>query len=395
MLIGLSLLFFVGIVFSEFSKKIGLPHFLGLIFAGIVVSNFLTPDFYTVSPDLKNIALVILMTRVSFNLKVNELVEMGPKAVYLSMIPATCEIIVLSVFMHLVLGYSMTSTLVMASIIAASSPAISVPMMLKVKQDGYGTKKRIPQLLVASCGVDNAFVIVLFHTLIGFESSGGFRFSGLINVPLAFILGAVAGLIMYYLETYLIKKLHLTGVIRIMVTLSGSFFLLGLEDVLENVVPYSGIIAILVVGVLLLYKEEVLAHELSITYKNIWSFIEILLFGIVGATIDFSSLGQYLVLGVLIAIIAMCVRIGSMFIALAGTKFTNKEKLFCGYTLSAKATVQASLGSIPLAMGLPYGELILAVSVISIFVTSPLAAIVIDKTYKTHLTKDRESISEE
>lgn len=388
MLIGLALLFFVGVVFSEFAKKIGLPHFLGLIFAGIIVSNFLTPDFYAVSGDLKNIALVILMTRVSFNLKVNELVEIGPKAIYLSMVPAICEVVVLSLLMHFVLDYSMTSTLVMASVIAASSPAISVPMMLKVKQDGYGTKKRIPQLLVASCGVDNAFIIVLFHTLLGFESTGGFRFIGLINIPIAFALGAAAGAAMYYFEIFLIKKLNLTGVIRIMMTLSGSFFLLGLEDVLENVVPYSGIIAILIVGVLLLYKEEVLAHELSISYKNIWSFVEVLLFGIVGASIDFSSLGQYLILGIVVSLVAMCVRIGSMFIALAKTKFTAKEKLFCGYTLSAKATVQASLGGIPLAMGLPYGELILAVSVISIFVTSPLAAIIIDKTYKTHLSKD-------
>ncbi len=388
MLIGLSLLFISGIVFSEFFKKLGLPHFLGIILAGVLVKGFLPTDFYDIAVDLKRIALVVLMTRVSFNLRVNEIKEIGAKAGLVSFIPTLLELIGVALVFHFVFDYSATSSLVMGAVMAATSPAISVPLLLKTKLEGYGVKKRIPQMLIAAGGVDNAFAIVMFYTLLNFEIGGGIKASGLLNIPIAFITGAIAGFVMYNLNVFLITGLKLKGAIRIILTLSTSFYLLGLEDIASQYVSYSGIIAILTVGILLLYKHEELAHELSIAYTNIWSFVEILLFGIVGASVHFDALGKYLVLGIFITICSMCFRIIAMHFALIGSGFTEKEKLFCGLTLTAKATVQASLGGIPLAMGYPYGDMILAVSVISIFLSSPTCAILINKTYSKFLTKD-------
>ncbi len=388
MLIGLSLLFIVGILFSEGLRKLNLPHFLGIIIAGMLVGTFLPQEFYNVAEDLKKIALVILMTRVSFNLRVNEIKEIGPKAGLVSIVPPIVEVIGITIFFTTVFDYSVTSSLVMGGIMAASSPAISVPIMLKVKKERYGLKKHIPQMLVASGGVDNAFVLVMFYTLLGFELDGGFNAMELFNIPIAFIVGIALGSLMYLLVTFLINKLHLKGIMKVMVTLSTSFLLLGLESVLSQYVAYSGIIAILTVGIIILYREEALAHELSIAYKDIWSFIEILLFGIVGANIDIMALKEYLVLGIVVSVLAILLRLLGVYIALIKSGFNNKEKLYCGIAQSAKATVQASLGSIPLALGLPYGEEILAVSVLSIFIASPFSAIVADATYKKLLTKE-------
>ncbi len=388
MLIGLSLLFLTGLVFGELAKKIGLPHFIGIIVAGILVKSFLPQDFYDIASDLKRIALVVLMTRVSFNLKVNEIVEIGPKSIFVSIVPPLTELFGTALVFYFLLDYSVTSALVLGSILAASSPAISVPLMMKVKKEGYGVKKRIPQMLVASGGVDNAFILVLFYALLDFDTRGGFQLSGLLNVPLAFLIGAVVGFCMYYVIVFILSTFKFNGVLRTIITLSTSFFLLGLEDVTRGHFAYSGIIAILTVGILLLYNKEELAHELAISYRNIWSFVEILLFGILGTSISFAAHGKYLVLGISISIVAMGLRMLGVFIALISTKLNTKEKIFCGITLSAKASVQASLGGIPIALGLPYGEMILAVSVISIFVTSPASAILIEKTYKKFLVQD-------
>ncbi len=388
MLIGLSLLFISGIVFSELFKKLGLPHFLGIILAGVVVKGFLPADFYDIAVDLKKIALVVLMTRVSFNLRVNEIKEIGAKAGLVSFIPPVIELVGVGILFYFILDYSFTSSLVMGAVMAATSPAISVPLMIKTKNEGYGVKKRIPQMLLAAGGIDNAFVIVMFYTLLSFDMSGGLKLSGLLNIPIAFILGGVAGFIMYNVVVFLITQFKLKGSMRIIATLSTSFFLLGVEDIVTKYVSYSGIIAILTVGILLLYNHEELSHELSIVYTNIWSFVEILLFGIVGASVQFQILGDFLGLGILITVCAMSIRVLAMQVALIGSGFTMKEKLFCGLSLTAKATVQASLGGIPLAMGLPYGEMILALSVIAIFVSSPLCAIIINKTYCKFLSKD-------
>ncbi len=388
MLIGLSLLFISGVVFSELFKKIGLPHFLGIILAGVLVKGFLPEDFYAIAVDLKRIALVVLMTRVSFNLRVHEIREIGVKAGLVSFMPAIIELVGTGLVFHYILGYSVTSSLVMGAIMAATSPAISVPLMIKAKVEGYGVKKRIPQLMIAAGGVDNAFVIVVFYTLLSFEKSGGLMAKGFLQIPVAFILGGIAGFIMYNVLVFILSQLKLKGSIRIIVTLSTSFLLLGLEDVMPSNISYSGIIAILTVGILLLHNHEEMAHELAIAYTNIWSFVEILLFGIVGASIKFDSLGEFLVLGIIISLIAMILRVIALQIALIGSGFTMKEKLFCGFTLTSKASVQASLGGIPLAMGLPYGEMILALSVISIFVCSPTCDMLVNKTYKTFLTKD-------
>ncbi len=388
MLIGLSLLFITGLVFSELFKKLGLPHFLGIILAGVLVKNFLPNEFYDITSDLKKIALVVLMTRVSFNLRVNEIKEIGPKAGLVSFLPATLELLGVAMLMHYVLDFSATASLVMGAVMAATSPAISVPLLLKIKLEGYGVKKRIPQMLIAAGGVDNAYVIVVFYTLLNFESTGGVQFSGLLNIPLAFLLGGVAGFIMYNIILLIVKNLNLKGSMRIILTLATSFFLLGMEEVVADYVAYSGIIAILTVGILLLHNHEELAHELAIAYTNIWSFIEILLFGIVGACVDFGAVGEFFVVGLAITLYAMVLRILSVQIALIGSGFTFKEKMFCGMSLTAKATVQATLGSIPLAMGLPYGDMILAMSVIAIFVSSPTCAMLINKTYKSLLTKD-------
>ncbi len=346
MLIGLSLLFLSGIIFSELAKKIGLPHFIGIILAGVVVKEFLPTDFYDIAGDLKKIALVILMTRVSFNLKVNELKEIGPKAIYISLVPPTVEVIGIALVFKYLLGFSLTTSLVVGAVLAASSPAISTPLMIKAKQEGYGVKKHIPQMLVAAGGIDDAFILVLFYTLLEFDLNGGFRVQGLMSVPFAFIVGGVVGFIMYYIVTFILNTFKFTGIMKIMTTLATSFFLLGLEDVARGKFAYSGIIAILTVGILILYNKEELAHELSISYKSMWSFVEILLFGILGASIDFGSLGEYLVLGIAISIFAVLIRMIGVFIALIGSKLNFKEKVFCGITLSAKATVQASLGGI-------------------------------------------------
>ncbi len=392
MLLGLSLLFLTGILFSECFKLVKLPHFLGLILAGVLVRSFLPQDFYDVAPDLKKMALVVLMTRVSLNLKVNEIKEMGIKAALVSFIPPTVELIGAAIFFNVVCGINMTSALVMGAVTAAASPAISVPILLKAKHEGYGVKKRIPQMLIASGGIDNAYILVVFHILLKFDQNGGFQLVGLLDIPIAFITGGIAGFIIYNIEMFFIKIFKLKDTMRIIVTLSSSFFLLSLEDSLGQYVSYSGIIAILTVGIIMLYKEEALEHELSMAFKNIWSFIEILLFGIVGAAINFGILGDYLILGIVLSILCMALRIIGMLLALVNSGFNIKEKLFCGISLTSKATVQASLGAIPLSLGLPYGDQILALSVIAIFITSPVCAILTENTYSKLLTCNSSNI---
>ena len=391
MLTSIAIILLFGLLVGWIFSKMKLPSLLGMIIVGIVLSphclNLVDDSILTISGDLRQIALVIILTRAGLSLNFSDLKKVGRPAILMCFVPACIEMMGTIIFAPLLLGVSILDAAIIGSVIAAVSPAVVVPRMIKLIEDGYGTDKSIPQLILAGASVDDVFVIVVFTALTTLASTGEVSAISFIQIPTSILLGVLLGGVVGSVLVWFFRRFHMRDSVKVLIILSVSFLLLELQTRLEGIVPVSGLLAIMSVGIIINQKYDVLAKRLSVKYNKLWLGAEIFLFVLVGIAVDLKYALAAGVVVILLVILALVFRMMGVAISLVKTKLNKKERLFCAVAYTPKATVQAALGTVPLAMGLSCGEIVLMVAVISILITAPFGAICVDNLYKKLLSK--------
>lgn len=391
MLVSIAFIMLIGMLLGWMSRKIHLPSLVGMIITGIIIGpnvlGLIDSSLLNISSELREIALVIILTRAGLGLDVNELKKAGRPALLMCFVPATFEIIGTIIFAPILFGISYLEAALAGSVIAAVSPAVVVPRMLRLIDEGYGIDKQIPQIIMGGASADDVYVIVLFTSFLAILSGGSVSALDFIQIPTSILFGIVIGIITGVILVFFFKKFHMRDSVKVIVILSVSFLLLGLEDILEDYVHISGLIAIMALGMFIFAMNKELSKRLSAKYNKIWIAAEVMLFVLVGAAVDIKSIILYSLTALVLLFIAMIFRMSGVFVSLLRTKLSMKERLFCMFAYSPKATVQAAIGAIPLAAGLECGKLILAVAVLAILITAPLGAFMTDFTYKKLLIK--------
>lgn len=391
MLLSLALIFLLGMILGSLFKKLKLPALLGMLLTGILLGphffNLLDSSILNISADLRQIALIIILTRAGLNLDIQDLKKVGRPAFFMCFIPATLEIIGMIILASYLFKLSFLDSAILGTVIAAVSPAVIVPKMLKLMEEGYGKKNSIPQLIMAGASVDDIFVIVLFTVFTGLATTGALSFAEFIKIPTSIILGLLVGAILGKILALFFEKIHLRDSNKVIILLSIAFLLVTLEKSITGVMGFSGLLAIMAMGGTIKKFRKEVAIRLSNKFSKLWIASELILFVLVGASVNINYLSSTGILAIILILGVLIFRMFGVFISLLGTPLDRKERLFSMIAYCPKATVQAAIGSIPLAMGLPCGELILSIAVLSILITAPLASFAIDLTYKKLLTK--------
>lgn len=397
MLLSVGLILLVGMSLGRLCQKLKLPNLLGLLLTGVLlgpyVLDLLDPSILNISAELRKIALIIILTRAGLGLDISGLKKIGRPAVLMCFVPASFELLGMILIAPKLMGMTTLEAAIMGSVLAAVSPAVVVPRMVKLMDEGYGTAKGIPQLILAGASVDDVYVIVLFSTFTGMAQGGKASVLSFVNIPVSIILGIAIGLALGFALAFFFGKVHLRDTSKVLIILSISFLLAAAEDHLATSITFSSLIAIMFLGVGLQKKREEVAKRLSAKFSKLWVAAEVFLFVLVGATVNIGYLGNVGVKALLVIIGALVFRMLGVFVCLLGTKLSSKEKLFAMMAYTPKATVQAAIGGIPLAMGLACGETVLTVAVLAIVLTAPLGAFAIDLSYKKMLEKEEKKIS--
>lgn len=392
MLTSLAYIFLLGLILGYLFTKLRLPALLGMLLTGIIlgpyVCNLIAPSLLGISVELRKIALVIILLRAGLALDINDLKKVGRPAILMCFLPACLEIGGMMIFAPLLLGVSLLDAAIMGAVVAAVSPAVIVPRMLMLMEKRIGIKKGIPQMIMAAGSVDDVFVIVLFSAFISLSSGEEISAMSFGRIPVSIITGVALGLIAGYVLTFYFKRFHLRDSIKLIIILSFAFLFLKLEDVLDGIIPLSGLLAVMFMGISLLRYYPVLANRISPKFTKLWIAAEIILFVMVGAVVDLQYAFAAGLAAIAIILCAMVCRMIGVFLCTLGTPLNAKERLFCMFAYLPKATVQAAIGSLPLAMGLPCGQIVLTVAVLSILISAPIGAICIDTSYKRLLTED-------
>ncbi|MDD6633618.1 MAG: cation:proton antiporter [Lachnobacterium sp.] len=386
MLYSIAAIMLVGSGLGWICKKIKLPGLLGMLLTGILLGpyayNVLDESILAISSDIRKIALIIILTRAGLSLDISGLKRIGRPAVMMCFIPASFELIGMILLAPKLLGISVLESAIMGAVLAAVSPAVVVPRMVKLIEEGRGSNKNIPQLILAGASVDDVYVIVLFTTFIGMTQGDGISVVRFVNIPISIVLGIIIGLITGRLLAAYFEKLHLRDTVKIMIMLSISFILVSIEDALTTPITFSALIAIMFMGVSLQkYRKEV-SIRLSSKYNKLWVGAEVFLFVLVGATVNINYLGKVGIIAIIVIVGALIFRMLGVWVCLIGTNLNRKERLFSMIAYTPKATVQAAIGGIPLSLGLACGDIVLTVAVLAIVITAPLGAFAIDNTYK-------------
>ena len=392
MLFSFALIFLSGIILGSIFNRLKLPQLIGMLLTGIILGpyllNLLDPKILSISADLRQIALIIILTRAGLNLDINDLKKVGRPAVLMCFLPATFEILGMIILAPKFLGLGLLDSAILGTVIAAVSPAVVVPKMLKLMEEAYGTDRSIPQLIMAGASVDDVFVIVLFTSFIGLASNGTFSMLNLIKIPTSIFFGIFIGFLCATLLIYLFRKIHIRDSLKVIIILNISFLLVTFEHSLTGIIGFSGLLAIMSIGTGIQAKNTILSKRLSVKYSKLWIAAEVMLFVLVGATVNIKYALGASIPAILLIMTVVVFRMAGVFLCLLGTSLSYKERLFCMIAYCPKATVQAAIGSIPLSMGLPSGNIILTVAVLSILITAPLGAFAIDISYKKLLKKE-------
>lgn len=391
MLTSIAVILLLGLLLGSIFSKLKLPSLLGMIIVGIILSpyalNLIDSSIINISADLRQIALVIILTRAGLSLNVADLKKVGRPAVLMCFVPACAEIVGTIILASPLLGVTPLEAAIIGSIISAVSPAVIVPRMIKLIDEGYGREHSIPQLILAGASVDDVFVIVVFTALISLASTGTVSDVSFLQIPVSILTGVMTGAFIGNLLVIFFKNFHMRDSVKILIILSFSFLLLELQNRLEGIIPISGLLAIMSLGIIIKKRYSLLAERLSVKYNKLWVVAEIFLFVLVGATVDLRYAVTAGILAVLLVACSLVFRMAGVAISLIKTKLTKYEKWFCMIACTPKATVQAAIGAIPLTMGLNCGQTVLTVAVLSILITAPLGAVCIDNLYKRLLTK--------
>ena len=391
MLTSIAVILLLGLLIGWIFSKLKLPSLLGMVIVGIVLSphalNLIDESILGISGELRQIALVIILTRAGLSLDVSDLKKVGRPAVLMCFVPACVEILGTVILAPMLLGVTMLEASIIGSVIAAVSPAVIVPRMIKLIDEGYGKAKSIPQLILAGASVDDVFVIVVFTAFTALASTGEMSVTSFIQIPISIVLGIILGGCVGIVLVAFFKKCHMRDSVKILIILSISFLLLGVENRLQGYIPVSGLLAIMSMGIIIKQKYGVLALRLSAKYNKLWLGAEVFLFVLVGATVDLRYVASAGVSAVLLILGALLFRMTGVAISLLKTGLSKRERLFCMVAYTPKATVQAAIGAIPLSMGLECGNIVLTVAVLSILITAPFGAICVDNLYKRLLEK--------
>lgn len=392
MLLSLALLFLCGMILGKIFEILRLPKLLGMLLTGIIVGpymlNLLAPSILNISTDLRQIALIIILTRAGLNLDIDDLRKVGRPAILMCFVPACFEIIGMLVLAPMLLGISILEAAIMGTVIAAVSPAVIVPRMLKLMENGYGTSKSIPQMIMAGASVDDVFVIVLFTAFTGLAETGTITPIHFLTIPTSITLGLIGGVIAGLVLSMLFSKVHIRDTGKVIVILSVSFLLVTLEHMMTGIIGFSGLLAVMALGVSIQQKKYEVSKRLSGKFSKLWVGAEVLLFVLVGATVNIEYALNTGILAIILLIGVILFRIMGVYVCLIKTNLNKKERIFTAFAYIPKATVQAAIGGLPLAMGLSCGDIVLTVAVLSIIITAPLGAALVDVTYKRFLIKD-------
>ena len=391
MLLSLSLILILGMFMGWICRKMKLPALLGMLITGIILGpyglNLLDDSILGISAELRKIALIIILTRSGLGLDLSGLKKLGRPAVLMCFVPASFELLGMILLAPKLMGLSVLESAVMGAVLAAVSPAVVVPRMVKLMDEGYGVKEGIPQLILAGASVDDVYVIVLFSTFVGMMQGEGAFILKFVNIPVSIFFGIAIGLFLGVLLAYFFKKVHIRDTSKVLIILSISFLLVVIEDKLTTAITFSSLIAVMFIGIGLQKKREAVAKRLSVKYGKLWVAAEVFLFVLVGATVNIEYLGKIGAKAFVVIIGALIFRMFGVFVCLLGTNLKRKERLFAMMAYTPKATVQAAIGGIPLALGLACGDIVLTVAVLAIVFTAPLGAFAIDWSYKKLLNK--------
>lgn len=393
MLLSIALILMIGMVLGWICKKCKLPSLLGMLATGILlgpyVLDLIDTSILSISSEIRKIALIIILTRAGLSLDLTEIKKIGRPAILMCFIPASFELIGVIALAPKLLGLSILEASIVGAVLAAVSPAVVVPRMVKLMDEGYGTKKGIPQLILAGASVDDVYVIVLFTTFISMIQGKGVSVVRFVNIPVSIVLGILIGLISGWMLSKYFAKVHIRDTIKILIILSWSFILVTIEDVLNTPITFSALIAIMFIGVALKKYREEASIRLSVKYNKLWVAAEVFLFVLVGATINVNHLGNVGMKALIVIAGALVLRMLGVFVCLLGTNLNTKERVFSMMAYTPKATVQAAIGGIPLSLGLGCGDIVLTVAVLAIVFTAPLGAFAIDLSYKKLLINQR------
>ena len=397
MLTSLSLIFLVGLALGAICQRLKLPRIIGMLVTGILlgpyVLDLLDPSILSISSELRKMALIIILLKAGLSLDLKDLKKAGRSAILLSFVPASCEIIGYLLFAPVILGISRVDAAVMGAVLAAVSPAVVVPRMVMLMEKKYGTQKAIPQMILAGASCDDIFVIVLFTTFLGMAQGGSANVKDFINIPVSILLGILLGAAFGYglylfFETSYAHKHCVRNSMKVIIVLGFSFLLIAIEEWLDGIVSVSGLLAIVAMACVLKLKSTAfVSKRLSEKFGKLWLAAEVILFVLVGAAVDIRYTLNAGLAAVFMILIALLFRAVGVLLCTVKTSLTPKERLFCVIAYLPKATVQAAIGSVPLAAGLPCGNIILSVAVLAILITAPLGALGIDGSYKKLLTQ--------
>jgi len=392
MLLSIGSIILVSLALTSLFQKIKIPGIIAMIFTGILlgpfVLNLIDPQILNLSPDLRQIALIIILIRAGLSVDIKDLKKVGRPAILLSFIPSTIEIIIVALLSHLLFQLDLVESLILGSIVAAISPAAIVPRMIQLIQSKRGTKKAIPQMILAASSLEDIYVITLFAVFIQIYQSNQSPISVLVQLPLSIISGALMGILVGYILVYLFKVIHMRDTIKVFGLFGVSFLMVYLETILKSVFPFSGLLSVMVLGGTILKLYPDLSSRLTLKFSKIWIGAEIMLFVLVGAIMDITVLKNVGIYALILLVVAMSLRIFSAYLITINTELTIKERLFIGFSSLPKATVQAAIGSIPLALGIPGGEIMLSVAVLAILITTPIGTILIDSLAEKVLELD-------
>ena len=391
MLTSIAIMLLLGLLVGWLFSKMKLPSLLGMILVGIIISphgfNIVDESILAISSDLRQIALVIILTRAGLSLNLLDLKKVGRPAVLMCFVPASVEMLGTMIFAPLLLKISVLEAAVIGSVIAAVSPAVIVPRMIRLIDEGYGKDKSIPQLILAGASVDDVFVIVVFTAFTTLASTGEISVTGFLQIPISILMGVMLGCLVGGILVWFFKRFHMRDSVKVLIILSISFLYLELQNRLEGILPVSGLLAIMSMGILINQKYTILAKRLSVKYNKLWLAAEIFLFVLVGVAVDLKYAISAGFAVILLVMTALVFRMLGVALSLIKTDLNKKERFFCAIAYTPKATVQAAIGTIPLSMGLTCGDLALTVAVISILLTAPFGAICVDNLYKKLLMR--------
>lgn len=386
MLLSIAMIMLFGMFMGWVCKKIHLPSLFGMILTGMILGphilNFIDPSILEISAELRRIALIIILTRAGLSLDLNDLRKVGRPAILMCFLPACFEIAGMLLLAPKLLDVSLLDAAIMGAVVAAVSPAVIVPKMLKLMEEGYGVEHSIPQLILAGASVDDVFVIVLFTAFTGLAQGDRISVRSFINIPVSVVVGIIIGMAVGIILAKYFEKIPIRDTSKVIVLMCSSFILITIEDKWGKILPFASLIAVMAIGIALQKKRARVAKRLSVKFNKLWVGAEVMLFVLVGATVDIKYALSSGVSAVILIFGVLAFRMVGVCLCLIKTRLSRRERLFCMIAYTPKATVQAAIGGVPLAMGLACGEIVLTVAVVAILITAPLGAFFINLTYK-------------